>query len=57
MPLLDSLKNRFQLRFKSRVFAARILAGALENSLKKMKVDKKKDRLLILGVPSGNWCN
>jgi putative phosphoribosyl transferase len=53
MPLLDSVKNRFQLRFKNRVFAAKILVGALEDSLRKIKVDKKNDRLLILGVPRG----
>ena len=47
MTLFDSLKNKFQLRFKNRLFAASILAGALEDSLKKMKVDKNKDRLLI----------
>jgi hypothetical protein len=41
--LFDSLKNKFQLRFKNREFAAKILAGALEDSLKKLKLDKKKD--------------
>jgi putative phosphoribosyl transferase len=51
--LFDSLKNKFQLRFKNRVFAAKILTGSLEDSLRKMKIDKKKDILLILGVPRG----
>ena len=51
--MLDSLKNKFQLRFKNRVFAAKILAGALEDSLKKIKADKKNDSLLILGIPRG----
>ena len=51
--MLDSLKNKFQLRFKNRVFAAKILAGALEDSLKKMKIDKATDSLLILGIPRG----
>jgi predicted phosphoribosyltransferase len=51
--LFDSLKNRFQLRFKNREFGAKILAGALEDSLKKLKIDKKKDSLLILGIPRG----
>ena len=51
--LFDSLKNKFQLRFKNRVFAAKILAGALEDYLRKMKLDKKKDSLLILGIPRG----
>ena len=53
MTLFDSLKNKFQLRFKNRVFAASILAGALVDSLKKMKVDKSKDQLLVLGIPRG----
>jgi len=52
--LFDSLKNKFQLRFKNRVFAAKILAGALEDSLKKMKIDKATDSLLILGIPRGD---
>jgi putative phosphoribosyl transferase len=51
--LFDTLKNKFQLRFKNREFAAKILAGALEDSLKKLKLDKKKDSLLILGIPRG----
>ncbi len=51
--MFDSLKNKFQLRFKNRVFAAKILAGALEDLLGKMKLDKKKDGLLILGIARG----
>ena len=51
--MFDSLKNKFQLRFKNREFAAKILAGALEDSLKKLKIDKKNDQLLILGIPRG----
>lgn len=51
--MFDSLKNRFQLRFKNREFAAKILAGALEDTLKKIKIDKKDDSLLILGIPRG----
>jgi predicted phosphoribosyltransferase len=35
------------------VFAAKILAGALEDSLRKMKLDKKKDSLVLLGIPRG----
>ncbi len=53
MILFDSLKNKFQLRYKNRVFAAKILAGALEDSLKKMRLDRKKDKLLVLGIPRG----
>ena len=35
------------------MFAAKILAGALEDSFGKLKVDKKNDSLLILGIPRG----
>lgn len=51
--MFDSLKNKFQLRFKDRELAAKILAGALEDSLKKLKLDKKNDILLVLGIPRG----
>ena len=51
--MFDSVKNKFQLRFKNREFAAKILAGALEDSLKRLKIDKKNDSLLILGIPRG----
>ena len=51
--MLDSLKNKFQLRFKNRIFAAKILAGALEDSLKKMKINKATGSLLLLGIPRG----
>ncbi len=51
--MLDSLKNKFQLRFKNRVIAAKILAGALEDSLKKLRIDKKNDTLLVLTIPRG----
>ena len=51
--LFDSLKSKFQLRFKNRTFAAKILAGALEDSLSKVKIDKQNDTLLILSIPSG----
>jgi len=50
--VFNSIKNRFQLRFKNRVFAASILAGALEDSLRKARVDRK-EHLLVLGVPRG----
>ena len=51
--MFDSLKNKFQLRFKNREFAAKILAGALEDSLRKLKINKNDDSLLILGIPRG----
>ena len=51
--MLDSLKNKFQLRFKNRIFAAKILAGALEDSLKKMKINEATSSLLLLSIPRG----
>ncbi len=51
--IFDSLKNKFQLRFKNREFAAIILDGALEDSLKKIKVDKKKENLIVMGIHRG----
>ncbi|HEU5120328.1 MAG TPA: phosphoribosyltransferase family protein [Candidatus Nitrosocosmicus sp.] len=53
MTLLESLKNKFQIRFKNRDIAAKILAGALEDYLKKLKIDKNNDTILILGIPRG----
>jgi len=51
--LFESLKNKFQLCFKNREFAAKVLEGALEDSLKKLKIDRKNDSLLMLGIPRG----
>lgn len=33
------------------MFAAKILAGAIEDSLKKLRIDKENDSLSILGIP------
>jgi putative phosphoribosyl transferase len=51
--MFDSLKNKFQLRYKNREFAANILTGSLEDSFRKLKVDKKKDSFIVLGIPRG----
>jgi putative phosphoribosyl transferase len=52
--IFDSFKNKFQLRFKNREIAASILEGALEDSLKKIKiVDKKEYNLIVMGIPRG----
>jgi putative phosphoribosyl transferase len=52
--IFDSFKNKFQLRFKNREIASSILEGALEDSLKKIKiVDKKEDNLKVIGIPRG----
>jgi predicted phosphoribosyltransferase len=51
--LFNSIKDKFQLRFKDRVFAAKILAGAVRNRLKEEKIDVNKNNLLVLGIPRG----
>jgi putative phosphoribosyl transferase len=57
--MFDSLKKKFQFRFKDRTYAANILAAALEDFLGKEKgkgkgKDKaKNDNLTILGIPRG----
>jgi predicted phosphoribosyltransferase len=51
--ILDSLKSKFQPRFKNRESAASILTGALEDSFKKIKVDKNHDNLIVFGIPRG----
>jgi putative phosphoribosyl transferase len=51
--LFNSIKDKFQLRFKNRVFAANILAGAIQDRLKKEKTDVDKNNLLVLGIPRG----
>jgi hypothetical protein len=51
--IFDSLKNKFQLRFKNREIASGILAGALEDSLKKIKVDKNKGNLIVMDIYRG----
>lgn len=43
----------FRLRFKNSVFAAKILAGALEDASRKMKIGKKKDSLTLISIPRG----
>ena len=51
--MFDSLKNKFQLRYKNRELAANILTGALKDSFRKLKVDRKQDSILELGIPRG----
>ena len=53
--MFDSLKKKFQFRFKDRTFAANILAAALEDFLGKeiRKESKKKENLIVLGIPRG----
>jgi putative phosphoribosyl transferase len=59
--MFDSLKKKFQFRFKDRTYAANILAAALEDFLGKEKEKEKEkekdkaknDNLTILGIPRG----
>src|SRR5438067_12385014 len=50
--MFDSLKKRFQFKFKDRTFAANILAAALEDFLRSKK-EAKHDNLTVLGIPRG----
>ena len=51
--MFNSIKDKFQLRFKNRVFAANILAGAAQDRLKEEKIETDKNNLLVLGIPRG----
>lgn len=52
--MFDSLKKRFQFKFKDRTFAANILAAALEDLLGKQKEKETKNNLItVLGILRG----
>jgi predicted phosphoribosyltransferase len=56
--LLDSIKKKFQFRFKDRENAANILAAALEDFLEKedrrgREGGRKNTLILVLGIPRG----
>jgi predicted phosphoribosyltransferase len=52
--MFESIKNKFQFRFKDRVYAANILAAALEDLLEKgIRKESNKDQLIVLGIPRG----
>lgn len=51
--MFNSIKDKFQLRFKNRVFAANILAGLVQDRLKEEKIEIDKNNLLVLGIPRG----
>jgi putative phosphoribosyl transferase len=50
--MFDSLKKKFQFKFKDRTFAANILAAALEDFLGKEK-ETKNNNMTVLGIPRG----
>jgi putative phosphoribosyl transferase len=51
--MFESIKNKFQFKFKDRTYAANILAAPLEDFLGKEKDKAKNDNLTVLGVPRG----
>jgi putative phosphoribosyl transferase len=50
--MFDSIKKKFQFKFKGRTFAANILAVALQDLLKKDK-GRKTSNIIVLGIPRG----
>jgi len=50
--MFDSIKKKFQFKFKDRTFAANILAVALQDLLKKDK-GRKTSNIIVLGIPRG----
>ena len=49
--MFESIKNKFQFRFKDRTYAANILGAALEDFLGKEK--ERTNNLAVLGIPRG----
>lgn len=49
--MLDSIKNKFQFKFKDRSSAANILAAALMDTISKQGL--KDDMIKVLGIPRG----
>ena len=49
--MFDSIKKKFQFKFKDRSFAAKILSAALEDFLRKEQ--ERKSNLIVLGIPRG----
>jgi predicted phosphoribosyltransferase len=49
--MFDSIKNKFQFRFKDRIYAANILAAALQDFLGKDK--ERSENMTVLGIPRG----
>src|SRR5215213_8547415 len=50
--MFDSIKNKFQFKFKDRTYAANILVATLQDFLAKEK-ERKNDNLTVLGIPRG----
>jgi putative phosphoribosyl transferase len=50
--MFESIKNKFQFKFKDRTSAANILAAALQDFLRSEK-ETKNENLIVLGIPRG----
>src|SRR4051812_835890 len=50
--MFESIINKFQLRFKDRVWAASLLAESLKDFMKKDRLTND-DNIVILGIPRG----
>jgi putative phosphoribosyl transferase len=50
-PMFDSIKHKFQFRFKDRTYAANILAAALQDFLGKDK--EFSENVTVFGIPRG----
>ena len=51
--MLDSIKNKFQLKFKDRTSAANILAAALMDTINKQRLRDDNNVIAVLGIPRG----
>ena len=50
--MLDSIRNKFQFKFKDRTSAANILAAALIDTINKQRL-RNNSEILVLGIPRG----
>src|ERR671938_1967656 len=50
--MLDSIRNKFQFKFKDRTSAANILAAALIDTIHKQRL-RNNSEIIILGIPRG----
>ena len=50
--MFDSIKNKFQFKFKDRIYAANILAAALQDYLEKEKEQRTRN-IVVFGIPRG----
>src|ERR671938_1970837 len=50
--MLDSIRNKFQFKFKDRTSAANILAAALIDTIHKQRL-RNNSEIIVLGIPRG----